>query len=153
VNTSTQLKALIRNLSKSNNINSQIILRNYMLERLLERISISNYSENIILKGGFLIAAMVGIDSRSTMDIDTTIKGQILTKDNVTKLFEEILFLPVDDNVKMTLKTVEDIRDESDYPGLRLSIETILDKTKQILKLMLQLEMLSLLERLATVLN
>jgi hypothetical protein len=71
-----------------------------MLERLLERISISNYSENIILKCGFLIAAMVGIDSRSTMDIDTTIKGQILTKDNVTKLFEEILFLPVDDNVK-----------------------------------------------------
>jgi predicted nucleotidyltransferase component of viral defense system len=73
--TSTQLKALTRNLAKKN-IEAQIILRNYMLERLLERISVSKYKDNFILKGGMLIAAMVGMDTRSTMDMDTTLKGQ-----------------------------------------------------------------------------
>jgi len=75
VNTATQLKALIRNVSKDKKVNAQILLRNYMLERLLERVSVSKYKNNFILKGGMLIAAMVGIDTRSTMDMDATIKG------------------------------------------------------------------------------
>lgn len=66
--TSTQLKALIRNLSKSANVETEIILRNFMMERFLERIAISKYKDNFILKGGMLIAAMVGIDTRTTMD-------------------------------------------------------------------------------------
>lgn len=73
--TSTQLKALIRNVSKEKNINAEIILRNFMLERLLERISLSPLREKFILKGGMLVAAMVGIDTRSTMDMDATIRG------------------------------------------------------------------------------
>jgi len=75
MNTATQLKALIRNLSKEKSIDAQILLRNYMLERLLERISLSEYKHNFILKGGMLVAAMVGIDARSTIDMDATIKG------------------------------------------------------------------------------
>ena len=75
MNTSTQLKALIRNLSKKKSVQAEIILRNFMLERLLERISLSRYRDKFILKGGMLIAAMVGIDTRSTMDMDATIRG------------------------------------------------------------------------------
>ena len=73
--TSTQLKALIRNLSKDKDIKAEILLRNFMLERLLERISISKYRNQFILKGGMLIAAIVGVDARSTMDMDATING------------------------------------------------------------------------------
>jgi len=72
-----QLKDWINNMAKENNIIANTVLQNFMMERLLERISVSKYKDNFILKGGFLIAAMVGIDMRSTMDIDTTIKGII----------------------------------------------------------------------------
>ncbi|MBA1336115.1 MAG: hypothetical protein HPY66_2074 [Firmicutes bacterium] len=73
MNTSTQLKALIRNLSKEKSVQAEIILRNFMLERLLERISLSPFRDKFILKGGMLVAAMVGIDTRSTMDMDATL--------------------------------------------------------------------------------
>ena len=73
--TSIQLKAYIRNLSKAKNVEAEIILRNFMLERFLERVSLSKYKHNFILKGGMLIAAMVGIDTRTTMDMDAAIKG------------------------------------------------------------------------------
>ena len=77
--TSTQLKALIRNLSKAKNLKAEIILRNFMLERFLVRVSISDYKDSFILKGGMLITAMVGIDMRATMDMDATIKGKAFT--------------------------------------------------------------------------
>ena len=73
------LKAIINNIAKENKISAQSVLQTYMLERFLERISISKYKDNFILKGGMLISAMLGIDSRTTMDIDTTIKGFKLT--------------------------------------------------------------------------
>ncbi|MCL2493777.1 MAG: nucleotidyl transferase AbiEii/AbiGii toxin family protein [Clostridiales bacterium] len=75
---STQLKAIIRNVSQATGLEAEVILRNFMLERLLERIAVSDYRGNFILKGGLLIASMVGIGTRSTMDMDTTIKGQSL---------------------------------------------------------------------------
>lgn len=70
-----QLKSLVKNIAKEKGISAQIIMQNYMLERLLERIFLSEYRSNFILKGGFLIAAMVGLDTRATMDLDATIKG------------------------------------------------------------------------------
>lgn len=73
--TAKQMKDLLRNMSKEKNINAQILQRNYMMERLLERISLSPYKDNFILKGGMLVASLVGIDTRSTMDLDATIKG------------------------------------------------------------------------------
>ena len=68
-------KAIINNIAKENKVSAQSILQTYMLERLLERISVSKYKDNFILKGGMLISAMLGIDSRTTMDMDTTIIG------------------------------------------------------------------------------
>ena len=133
--TSTQLKALIRNLSKSTNIETEVLLRTYMLERLLERISISQFSENFILKGGMLIASMVGIDTRATMDMDATLRGFSLKKEEIGNIFISIVSQQLDDNVKMTFKSIEEINNEAEYPGMRVSIEAILDKTKQILKI------------------
>lgn len=132
--TSTQLKALVRNLSKLKNVEAEIILRNFMLERLLERISVSQYKNSFILKGGMLIAAMVGIDTRTTMDLDATIKGQQLSESEIVSIMENILAIPVDDSVDFRLREITEIREEADYPGYRVSIEAILDKTRQIIK-------------------
>ena len=74
-----QLKAFIKNKAAEKHISAQLVMQNYMLERLLERISLSPYKNNFILKGGFLISAIVGLDTRATMDLDTTIKGFTLT--------------------------------------------------------------------------
>ncbi|MCI2160340.1 MAG: nucleotidyl transferase AbiEii/AbiGii toxin family protein [Oscillospiraceae bacterium] len=132
--TSRQLNALIRNMAKDKSINAQIILRNFMLERLLERISLSPYRENLILKGGMLVAAMVGLDTRATMDMDTTLKGYPLTEESVRSVFADILAVPVENHVTLTLKKLEEIRDEAEYSGIRVTLEMLLDETRQTLK-------------------
>jgi predicted nucleotidyltransferase component of viral defense system len=132
--TSTQLKALIRNLSKENDVKAEVLLRNFMLERLLERISLSEYKNQFILKGGMLIAAIVGIDSRSTMDMDATIRGFKLTEEELKDVINKILAVAIDDGVLMTLGKLESIRDESEYSGIRISIKAVMDKTKQTMK-------------------
>ena len=135
MNTATQLKALIRNISKNKKVNAQILLRNYMLERLLERISVSKYKHNFILKGGMLIAAMVGVDTRSTMDMDATIKGVPVSKETIKIMFNEILDVDINDSVTMIIKKIDDIRDEADYAGFRVSLDTNFDEVKQNLKI------------------
>jgi hypothetical protein len=86
IHTSRQLKALVRNLSKGDSTKAQIIIRNYVMERFLERLSVSPYVGNLILKGGVLVSAMVGLDNRSTMDIDTSIKNLPLSEESVSKI-------------------------------------------------------------------
>ena len=116
-------KALINNMAKENNVAAQSVLQTYMLERLLERISISKYKDNFILKGGMLISAMLGIDSRTTMDMDTTIKGFPLTKDNITNIMDEICNIEINDNVTLKINQVELIREDDDYGGYRITFE------------------------------
>lgn len=116
-------KAIINNMAKENNVAAQSVLQTYMLERLLERISISKYKDNFILKGGMLISAMLGIDSRTTMDMDTTIKGFPLTKDNITNIIDEICNIEIDDNVTLKIKKVDLIREDDDYGGYRITFE------------------------------
>lgn len=116
-------KAIINNMAKENNVVAQSVLQTYMLERLLERISISKYKDNFILKGGMLISAMLGIDSRTTMDMDTTIKGLPLTKDNITNIMDEICNIEIDDNVTLKINKVELIREDDDYGGYRITFE------------------------------
>nr|WP_252187758.1 nucleotidyl transferase AbiEii/AbiGii toxin family protein [Anaeromonas frigoriresistens] len=93
------------------------------MERLLERISVSQYKDNFILKGGFLIAAMVGIDMRSTMDMDTTIKGIPVNKEAIEEILSEILSIELEDSVTFKLKNIKSIHDVSDYDDFRVSIE------------------------------
>jgi predicted nucleotidyltransferase component of viral defense system len=131
---SSQLKALIRNYSKNNNVSAQKLLRNYMHERFLERVSLSRNKNNFVLKGGQLISVLVGLDSRSTMDMDATIKGMFVDKNLIVGIIEEILAVEVDDNVSMRFRNVQDIRAETDG-GYRVSIDTIFDGIFQNIKI------------------
>ena len=117
-----QLKALIRNIAKEKNISAQLVLQNFMLERLLERISISPYRENFILKGGFLVGAMVGLNSRATMDMDITIKGQPVTEETVKEMFIKIINIRIDDDIEFEFKSIGEIREGDDYYGYRLGL-------------------------------
>ena len=117
------LKAVINNIAKNNKVSAQSVLQTYMLERLLERISVSKYKDNFILKGGMLISAMLGIDSRTTMDIDTTIKGLPLTEENVRNIMEEVCKIDLQDDITLKINRVEEIRENDDYNGYRLTFE------------------------------
>lgn len=117
-----QLKAYIKNIATNKKISAQLVMQNYMMERLLERITLSKYKQNFILKGGFLIAAIVGLDTRTTMDIDTTIKGLELTHDSIKNIFDEICEISVEDDVTFTVNRTTDIRETDDYPGIRVSL-------------------------------
>lgn len=117
------LKATINNIAKENKVSAQSVLQTYMLERLLERISVSQYKDNFILKGGMLISAMLGIDSRTTMDIDTTIKGFELTEENVKKIMEDVCKIDLQDDITLKINRVEQIRENDDYNGYRLTFE------------------------------
>jgi predicted nucleotidyltransferase component of viral defense system len=118
-----QLKATIRNVSKSRNISAQIVMQNYMLERLLERVSVSLYQSNFILKGGFLIAAMVGLDTRATMDMDATIRGLPVNEDAMRRMFKEICDISINDDICFSVKRIENIREDDEYAGLRVMLE------------------------------
>ena len=125
IKNSMSLKAYIKNKAKEKHIPAQLIMQNYMLERLLERISLSKYKNNFILKGGFLISAIVGIDSRTTMDLDTTIKGIDLDKEVLKDVLSEICSIDLNDNIKFEILGFEDIREKDDYPGIRVKINGI----------------------------
>ena len=98
------LKAIINNIAKEKNVSAQSVLQTYMLERLLERISISKYKDIFILKGGMLISSIIGIDSRTTMDMDTTIKGVKLSEENISRIINEICNISVDDSISIEKK-------------------------------------------------
>ncbi len=132
--TAKQIKDLIRNQAKKNNIDAQILLRNFMLERLLERISLSKYKWNFILKGGMLVAAMVGLDARATVDMDATIKDYPLNEKNLQNMFDEILNTPVYDGISMTLLGISQIHEESEYECFRVSLSAQVENTRMPLK-------------------
>lgn len=121
------LKAKINNIAKNENISPQSVMQIYMLERLLERISKSKYKDNFILKGGMLISSIIGIDSRSTMDMDTTIKGFRLDIETLTKILKEVFEIDVGDNIEFKILKVENIREDDDYGGMRVYISAIFD--------------------------
>ena len=123
-----QLKAWIKNMSTKVDVNENIILQNYMLERLLERISISEYKYKFILKGGMLITAIVGIDMRNTLDMDATIKGFDLEKDNLENILDDIFKIDLDDGVTFEFRGIKEIRQEDEYGGYRVSLDAKFDK-------------------------
>ena len=127
ITTARQLKDLIRNLSKKKSADAQILMRNYMMERFLERISLSEYKNQFILKGGMLVAAMVGLDARATMDLDATIKGTNVSVEDVEMIISKIISIPLNDGVLFRIKRISEIMEEADYPGVRVSMETKFD--------------------------
>lgn len=135
IQTSRQLKDLIRNAAKGDSGKSQLLLRNYAMERFLERVALSKYKDNFILKGGVLVSAMVGLDNRATMDIDTTVRNLTLDPERAEQIVEEIISVEIEDNIRFEIKKVSNIMDEMEYGGVRISLDAFLDITKIPLKL------------------
>ncbi len=127
IKTARQLKDLIRNLSRKKSADAQLLMRNYMMERFLDRISLSEYRDKFILKGGMLVAAMVGLDARSTMDLDATVKGTNVNVEDIENLISAIVNVPIDDGVKFQLKSISEIMDEAEYPGIRVNMTATFD--------------------------
>ena len=130
-----QLKARIRNLAEQNHVPAQAVLQNYMLERVLERISLSGYKNRIVLKGDMLIASMVGIASRTTMDMDATLRGFPLTEETVWTAFTEVCAIPLDDGVDLQIEYVAPIRENDEYGGYRIAITARYDSILTPLKI------------------
>ena len=121
------LKAKIRNIAKQKNIPAQVILQNYMFERLLVRLSASEYKEKFVLKGGMLVAAIVGLDNRATMDMDTTLKNLPLTPEAIRSALEDICSIAFDDGVVYEIGTISPIRKDDIYGGYRVMLNARFD--------------------------
>lgn len=134
ITSARQLKDKIRNLAKDKSADAQVLLRSYMMERLLERIAISDYSQNFILKGGVLITSIVGFEARSTMDIDTTVTGAAVSADEIQHIMEEIISADLSDGVSFALSGISDIMDEAEYPGIRVGMTAFMDGVRVPLK-------------------
>jgi predicted nucleotidyltransferase component of viral defense system len=118
----TQLKDWIKNKSRQTGTPANVLLQNYMMERFLERVSLSDYRENIVLKGGFLIAAVVGVDKRSTMDMDTTVKGLTVNRESIERILTDIISIDASDGVTFELQDIKNIHDISEYDDFRVSL-------------------------------
>lgn len=118
----TRFKDKIKNIALKNHVPAQAVLQNFMMERLLERISISKHKDHFILKGGMLIASVVGITNRTTMDMDATLRGFPLTEESIRQALAEICVISVYDEITFLLNQVVPIRDQDEYGGYRASI-------------------------------
>ena len=121
------LKARIRNIAKQKNLPAQVILQNYMFERLLIRLAASEYKEKFVLKGGMLVAALVGLDNRATMDLDTTLKNLPLTPEAIRSALEQVCAVPLDDGVTFKIGTISPIREDDIYGGYRVMLNAAFD--------------------------
>lgn len=135
IKNAVQLKDKVRNISHSDNDVAQILIRNFFMERFLERVSLSKYKMNFILKGGMLVAAMVGINMRATMDIDTTVEALPLNKEDAKRIIEEIIALDIEDGVTFKITKITDIMTDFEYPGIRMMIESTLGRMRQKIKI------------------
>lgn len=133
--TAKQLKDRVANMSGGDSTKAQTLIRKYMMERFLARIEKSRYRNNFILKGGMLVAAIVGVEYRSTMDIDTTVRQITLNKEEANKTIEEILSVDLDDGLSYEIKKSEEIMEEHDYSGIRFTLAVTMDKLRDTIKL------------------
>lgn len=130
-----QLKAKIKNVALQKGVDPRVLMRVYMMERFLDRVSRSRYKDNFVLKGGMLISYLVGVNLRTTMDIDTTMQNISLSEDDVRIFISDVISINIDDGVKFTLQTLDSIMQESDYPGVRASLIADFDGTKTPVKI------------------
>lgn len=129
------IKGKIRSLAQKNNLSSQEVLQIYFFERFLDRLSQSQYKKNFVIKGGLLISSLIGIENRTTMDMDTTIKGIALKEERIKEIVEEIININVDDGIKFEFKSLNYIREDDEYENFRVSLVAKVGKTKNPMKL------------------
>ena len=129
------IKGKIRSMAEKKSLKSQEVLQIYFFERFLERLSKSNYKNNFVIKGGFLISSLIGIENRTTMDMDTTIKGIPLKEEKIKEIVNEIINIDVDDGIRFEIKDISYIREEDEYENFRISLIANVGKTKNPMKL------------------
>lgn len=129
-NSVQSVKDKLKNISREKNVDFNSVMRFYMYDRFVERLSKSKYKDNFILKGGFYLSKLFGLDNRSTMDIDTAIRKTKFTEENLIVMINEIISIDVGDNVKFKIEKTELIREEDEYGGLRITINFMLENIK-----------------------
>lgn len=135
IETSTQLKALVRNRSGGNSLRAQMIIRSYVMERFLERLSRSRFRSNFIVKGGALITSMIGIEKRSTMDIDLTLRNFELSERSIRTVVQEIINIDLSDSIIFSILDISIIMEDFEYPGIRVLLNSEIDRMSTPLKL------------------
>ena len=128
---SRSLKDKLKNISKEKNVDFNTLLRLYMYDRFIERLSKSKYRYNFILKGGFYLSTLFGVENRTTMDIDTAFRNANFNEETIVKMIKEIVSIKIDDNAKLKYLGISSIRDEDEYGGFRVNIEVQLENVKE----------------------
>lgn len=121
------LKVKVSNLALSTNIPNKYLIQSFMFEALLKRISVSKYKDKFIIKGGLLLSSIFGVNLRSTMDLDTTIKGLPLDRTTITKVINEIISIDLKDDIKLEIENIKDIREEELYSGFNINLKAEFD--------------------------
>jgi predicted nucleotidyltransferase component of viral defense system len=121
------LKAKIRNHAEKLKVPAQAVLQNYMFERFLERLSLSKYRDKVIIKGGLLVTSLVGISTRTTMDMDVTVRSLPLDESHIREMIEGIFAVPVTDDISFSLTSIVPIRQDDEYGGFRVSVQAAYD--------------------------
>ena len=124
------LKAKVSNLSNKINIPNKYLIQNFMFEALLKRISMSKYKDKFIIKGGLLLSSIFGVSLRSTMDLDTTIKGLQLDRETIARVINEIINIDLNDNIKLEIENIKNIREEEQYSGFNINLKAEFDSLK-----------------------
>lgn len=133
--TPEQLKGAIRNMAAQKNLRPQEVLQMFLFERVLERLAASRYRNNFILKGGLLISSMIGIDERTTIDMDTTVRGIRMEEMEITTIIGEILSLDADDGIDFVFRKIEPIREDDIYSNFRAHIDARYGKINSPMKI------------------
>ena len=128
---SMQLKDKLKNISKEKNVDFNTLLRLYMYDRFIERLSLSKYKDNFILKGGFYLSTLFGVENRTTMDIDTAFKNADFNERTIVEMLKEILSIEINDNAKLNYLGLSPIRNEDEYGGFRADIKIEIDNIKE----------------------
>ena len=124
-------KAKIKNISKDKEIPAQQVQQHYLIEQVLKLISTSSYRDSFIVKGGYLIGQMIGLDKRTTMDLDVTLKGTEMSRENLIHIFEEILCSKTD-GFSFSVDKLEPIRQDDEYGGFSLKLNATFDTLKEV---------------------
>jgi len=126
-----QLKSQLKKISKEKNVEFNTLLRLYMYERFIERLSKSEYRDNFILKGGFYLSTLFGVENRTTMDIDTAFRNDDFNEETIVRMFKKIVKINIDDEAKVSYLGIKEIREEDEYGGFRVDIQVELENIKE----------------------
>ncbi len=130
-----QLKDKIRNIAKKKNVDFNTVFRLYMYDRFIERLAISKYKDNFIIKGGFYLSVLFGVENRSTMDIDAAITNAAFDVGNIKNMLEEIISIDINDKAILKLTSISSIRDIDEYGGYRVTIHIKIDNIKEVIQI------------------